>query len=52
MLLFQFLYDLLVSNCMETAYGWKLNDYMKRARDAFEVSSIFSLSLFFPSLFC
>ena len=37
MLLFQFLYDLLVSNCMETAYGWKLNEYMKRARDAFEV---------------
>jgi len=35
MLLFQFLYDLLVSNCMETAYGWKLNAYMNEARQAF-----------------
>ena len=35
MLMFQFLYDILVSNCMETAYGWKLNAYMYQARKSF-----------------
>ena len=35
MLMFQFLYDILVSNCMETAYGWKLNAYLFTARKTF-----------------